>query len=75
MNVLLDIVKDGKVELTTPLPDGTKVEVYMLAERREVPPQGVPAELWEELREWQRLGANTIVDFEQLPGENGDEAR
>jgi hypothetical protein len=64
MNIMLGVVKDGKVELTAPLPDGTKVEVHPLDPTYEMPP-----EFWEELHGWQLAGAKALDLVEKLAEE------
>lgn len=60
MNAILGTVKDGKVELDSPLPEGTRVQCEVVD-----PVYGMPQEFWDESRAWQQAGANAIARFDE----------
>ena len=65
MNAILGTVKDGKVELDSPLPDGTRVEVHLIDDPHAIAPAGFPQELWDELRPWQLASAKGSARFDE----------
>ena len=58
------VVKDGVVVPSSPLPEGSHVEIR-ICDASEVPP-----ELQEELAAWQRAGANALDLVERLARES-----
>ena len=58
------IVKDGRIVPSTPLPEGTQVEVRLLGA-----PAEVPAELQAELSAWQQASAEALEGIERLAHE------
>jgi hypothetical protein len=60
MTSVRGVVKNGKVELESPLPEGTQVECQTVD-----PAYGMPQEFWDESRAWQQAGANAIARFDE----------
>ena len=62
-------VKNGVVVPNAPLPEGAFVEVHVVSEAIDVPP-----ELQAELKAWQQAGAEALEVVERLAGEgNADD--
>jgi hypothetical protein len=58
------VVTNGVVVPSSPLPEGAQVEIHLIANRPENPP-----ELQEEFDGWERAGAGTIEMIERLAEE------
>jgi hypothetical protein len=61
---IMGVVTNGVVVPSSPLPEGTRVEIHPQPVRPEVPP-----ELQEEFDGWERAGAGTVEMVERLAGE------
>ncbi len=72
MNIVLGVVKDGKVELESPLPEGTPVEIRVVVDPCDEPPEGWDPELWQEMRAWHRASAEALALVERLAEEMPD---
>ena len=64
MAAVRGVVKNGKVELESPLPEGTQIECQTVD-----PVYGMPLEFWDDLRGWQIASANALEMVEQLAQE------
>jgi hypothetical protein len=64
MATVWGVVKDGLIAPSSPLPDGTRVEIRLAETAPEVSP-----ELQEELEAWQRAGADSLALVERLARE------
>jgi hypothetical protein len=63
-DIVAGFVKNGVVVPNAPLPEGAFVEVHVIGDPIEVPP-----ELQEELRAWQLAGAKSLERVERLARE------
>ena len=68
--VVAGFVKNGVVVPNAPLPEGAFVEVHVINERIEVPP-----ELQEEFDAWDRASAKALELAEPLAREGEDDAK
>jgi len=65
------IVQEGRIVPSSPLPEGTRVEIRLVD-----PPPDVPEELREEFEAWDRAGAQALELVERLAREGeADETR
>jgi hypothetical protein len=65
MTPIYGIVKDGRIELTSPLPEGTRVEVQVIAGPGEFTPDEQ-----EEFAAWQLASARALENFERTLAED-----
>jgi hypothetical protein len=64
MSIIRRLVKNGKVELESPLPEGTQVECRPLELHDDL-----PQEFWDDLRAYQQASADALAKVEQLAEE------
>ena len=69
-NIVAGFVKNGVVVPNAPLPEGAFVEVHVINEPIEIPP-----ELQEEFDAWDRAGAQALELVERLAREGEDDAK
>jgi len=68
--VVAGLVKNGVVVPNVPLPEGAFVEVHVIHEKIDVPP-----ELQEEFDAWERASAEALELVERLAREGQDNAK